>query len=267
MVRGKEEEEEVSHGAAEEHQGRGVTSVRSFRRSSGDWQRDLRNEDVGGDRPRVGSHTEQAVSFAHGRREEPDFLVAMIVKRIARGRKVPQYVAIVGEAEEIRLTAPTHNSLNDEERELLGLKAGDLVAVREKVVASFTGIKTSWVMVKRLNVERTNPQVPVLVARVHTAEHEAGEACVVGMDNLLEIDLEEGELNEEVKLKVGNYFRFVPVFGEDERLLPIKWKDVLPYGEDDVEEEVDGKVRPSSDDSRKLSLRWSRGYGVCAKAV
>ena len=47
------------------------------------------------------------------------------------------------------------------------------------------------------------------------------------MENLLEIDLEVGEVNDEVKLKVGTYFRFVPVFGEDERLLPIKWKDAI----------------------------------------
>ena len=135
---------------------------------------------------------EQAVSFAHGRREEPDVRVAMIVKRIARGRRVPQYVAIVGEEEEIRLTAPTHSSLNDKDRELLVLHAGDLVSVREKVLASFTGIKASWVMVRRLNIEtKSGPHIPVLVARVHTVEHGAGEACVVGVEDLLEIDLEE----------------------------------------------------------------------------
>ena len=128
MAGGEEEDEKVVLGAAEDVKGRGETRVRS----SGDGQRELRNEDVGGDRPRTGSLTEQAVSFAHGRREEPDFHVAMIVKRIARGRKVPQYAAIVGEAEEIRLTAPTHSSLDDEDRELLGLKAGDLVSVRYK---------------------------------------------------------------------------------------------------------------------------------------
>ena len=183
MVGGEEEDAKVVLGAAEEVKGRGETRGRSIRRSNGVGQNDLRNEDVGGDRPRVGSHTEQAVSFAHGRREEPDFHVAMIVKRIARGRKVPHYAAIVGEAEEIRLTAPTHSSLDDEDRELLGLKVGDLVSVREKVVASFTGFKTSWVMVKRLNIERkSNPHIPVLVARVHTVDQEAGEACVVGME-------------------------------------------------------------------------------------
>ena len=51
MVGSEDEDEEVIHGAAEEVKGRGVTRVRSIRRSSGDGQRELRNEDVGGDRP------------------------------------------------------------------------------------------------------------------------------------------------------------------------------------------------------------------------
>ena len=40
-------------------------------------QRQKRNEDVGGDRPRVGSLTEQAVSFAHGRRDRAKSQIIM----------------------------------------------------------------------------------------------------------------------------------------------------------------------------------------------
>ena len=117
------------------------------------WKRPEQNEDVEVERPSVGSSMEKAISLAHGRVETREGRLATVVQVVCRGRKVPKYKAIVGDAEEIELVPPTHSDMLDEDKELRRLVAGDTVLVRERVEGTFSGIKVSWVMVKRVRRE------------------------------------------------------------------------------------------------------------------
>ena len=167
-------------------------------------------EDEGLEVPKPGSRLERAVSFGRGRIEQPEGYVAMIVEKIERKRKVPQYRAIYGEMCEVLLTPPTQGVLTDADLELRRLQAGDVVEILDKTVSSFNDVKTTWVMVRRLDRRKVQQLLPVLVARVQSVDLNRGEACVTGISYLVDIKVEEGEVNEEVQLQVGMTFCFVP---------------------------------------------------------
>jgi len=194
-------------------------------------------EDEGMEIPKPGSRLEKAVSFGRGRIEQPEGYVAMIVEKIKRKRSVPQYRAIVGEMSEVLLTPPTQGVLTDADLELRRLKAGDVVEILDKTVSSFNDVKTTWVMVRRLDRRKVQQLLPVLVARVQSVDLNRGEACVTGISYLVDIKFEEGEVNEEVKLQVGRTFCFVPSFDVNGDLLPISWRSAMAFDEEETPEE------------------------------
>ena len=135
-------------------------------------------EDEGLEIPKPGSRLERAVSFGRGRIERPEGHVAMIVEKIERKRLVPQCRAIYGEMSEVLLTPPTQGVLTDADLELRRLKAGDVVEILDKTVSSFNDVKTTWIMVRRLDRKEVQPVLPVLGARVQSVDLNSGEACV-----------------------------------------------------------------------------------------
>ena len=184
-------------------------------------------EDEGLEVPKPGSRLERAVSFGRGRIEQPEGYVAMIVEKIKHKGKVPQYRAIYGEMCEVLLTPPTQGVLSHDDLELRRLQAGDVVEILDKTVSSPNDVKTTWVMVRRLDRKEVQPILPVLGARVQSVGLNSGEACVTGINYLVDIKVEEGEVNAEVELQVGRTFCFVPNFNEYGDLLPISWSAAM----------------------------------------
>ena len=205
-------------------------------------------EDEGLEVPKPGSRLERAVSFGRGRIEQPEGYVAMIVEKIERKRKVPQYRAIYGEMCEVLLTPPTQGVLTDADLELRRLQAGDVVEILDKTVSSFNDVKTTWVMARRLDRKKVQPVLPVLVARVQSVDLNSGEACVTGMSYLVDIQVEEGEVNDEVKLQVGRTFCFVPSFDEYGDLLPISWSRARAFDGAETPEEQGKDAGTSGED-------------------
>ena len=205
-------------------------------------------EDVGLEIPRPGSRLDEAVTFGRGRIEQPEGYVAMILERVYRKRQVPQYRAIYGEMCEVLLTPPTQGVLTDADLELRSLKAGDVVEILDKTESSFNDVKTTWVMVRRLDRNKVLPSLPVLVARVHSVDLSRGEASVTGMKYLVDIKVEEGEVNDEVEFKVGRTFYFVPNYDVNGDLLPISWGSAMAIDVDETPEDQDAEAGASGED-------------------
>ena len=201
------------------------------------------HEDAEVERPAIGSILEKAITFAHGRVEAREGKLATIFQVVSQGRKLPKYLAIVGAAEVIELVSPTHVDISDEDKELRRLIVGDTVKVREKEETTFSGVRVSWVMVKRVHLE--GPEgAPTMWGRVHRVEQEMREASVTGANGLVPIHIVScdltppgcGEKSVTTECKVGVEFYFVPKFDGNGDLLPIEWEEVDIQEEDSDEE-------------------------------
>ena len=110
---------------------------------------------------------------------------------------------------------------------------GDTVKVREKEETTFSGVRVSWVMVKRVHLEEPEG-APTMWGRVHRVEQEMREASVTGANGLVPIHIVSCDLTPPgcggksvtTECKVGVEFYIVPKFDGNGDLLPIEWEEV-----------------------------------------
>ena len=83
--------------------------------------------------PGPGSCMERALSLAYKATEDMGTEYAVILDRESRVGVVTSYQAVTGRSRVITMVAPRRDGLPDGERDLVDLKRGDLVQVRERV--------------------------------------------------------------------------------------------------------------------------------------